>query len=115
MTELRLPFPVSVNEMYVNRNGRGRNRYPSPEFKAWTTEAGIELNLQKPRKFEGRVIIDIDLDESRQGDCDSRTKCVVDLLVKHKVIVDDRKKFVQRVSIGWAAISGCRVRIAEVA
>lgn len=111
---LKLPFPVSINDMYVNRMGRGHNRYPSPEFKAWQAEAGWSLASQHPPQITGRVDIEIDLDDRRQGDCDSRIKCVLDLLVKHKVIVDDRKKFVRKVTIGWAETEGCVVRVNSV-
>jgi Holliday junction resolvase RusA-like endonuclease len=108
---IRLPFPVSINEMYVNRAGPGRSRNPSAAFKAWTTEAGLLLNTQRPPRIGYRVTIHIDLDDRRQGDADSRIKCVLDILVKHGILVDDRKKFVKRTSIGWEPVEGCVVRI----
>ena len=112
MTEFRLPFPPSVNEMYVtNKSGRGRGRYPSDEYKAWKDHAAWELNAQKAKTFHGRAIVHIDLDDTRQGDCDNRAKAVLDILVTTKVLTGDSKKHVKRVSIGWEKITGCRVAL----
>ena len=97
--------------MYRNNKGKGRGRYPSPEFVAWRTEAGLCLNVQRPPQFVDRVSVKIELDDRRQGDADSRAKCVLDLLVNHGVLVDDRKKYVRGVYIGWAQIDGCTVTI----
>lgn len=115
MTELRLPFPPSVNAMFLNSpNVRGRGRIPSPEYKAWQAQASNELLLQVPPGIKGPVRITIDLDDSRRGDCDNRNKAVLDLLVAHRVIEADSKRIVRRVSIGWESITGCRVRIERV-
>ena len=111
LTEIRLPFPVSVNAMYLNNKGRGRGRIASPELRAWKEQAGWELKAQRVKPFDQRVIVHIDLDDSRQGDADSRCKCVLDLLVSSGVLKDDRKKYVKRVSIGWEKLTGCRVAI----
>ena len=69
------------------------------------------LNTQRPPKFLNRVSVKIELDDRRQGDADSRVKCVLDLLVTHGVIVDDRKKYVKGVYIGWAGVDGCVVTV----
>lgn len=116
MIELRLPFPPSINSMFVNSpNLRGRGRYPSEEYKAWRDQAAWELQAQKPESIEGPVKITIDLDDTRRGDCDNRNKGILDLLVTHKIIEGDSKRIVRRVSIGWEEISGCRVRIERAA
>lgn len=67
--------------------------------------------MQRPPKFVDRVSVKIELDDRRQGDADSRCKCVLDLLVNHGVLIDDRKKYVRGVYIGWAQIDGCTVTI----
>lgn len=114
-TELRLPFPPSVNDMFVNsKNARGRGRFPSDEYEKWKKDAGWELKAQHIKPITGQVRVKIDLDDTRRGDADNRTKAVLDLLVSHKVIGGDSKKFVKRVSIGWEAITGCRVLIQQV-
>jgi Holliday junction resolvase RusA-like endonuclease len=116
MIELRLPFPPSVNAMFLNSpNLRGKGRIPSPEYKAWKVEASRELLLQAPAAIQGPVRITIDLDDRRRGDCDNRNKGILDLLVAHRVIEGDSKLIVRRVSIGWESTTGCRVRIEGVA
>ena len=112
MIELRLPFPPSVNTMFKNVPwGRAQSR----EYKAWRDAAAWELKAQKPKPFAGRALVNIDLDERRRGDADNRAKPVLDLLVEHGVLKGDDKKHVKRVSIGWEAITGCRVTIGEAA
>ena len=107
--EFRLPFPPSVNGMYLNVHGRGRAK--TDAYEKWKSDAGWELKAQRVKPIAGVVEIKIDLDETRRGDADNRTKAVLDLLVTHGVIRNDSKKFVRRVSIGWEAVTGCRVSI----
>lgn len=105
MTEIRLPFPPSVNDMYI------RGRVLSPDYRAWKMDAGLKLNRQHIGTMEGRCVVHIDLDETRNGDCDNRAKPVLDLLVTQGVLLGDSKKYVKRVSIGWEKIDGCRVAL----
>lgn len=114
MTEIRLPFPPSVNAMYVNKK-TGRGRAPSKDYENWQELAGWELNAQRVKPFQGRAIIHIDLDDTRKGDADNRAKPVLDLLVEYGVLAGDSKQHVKRVSIGWEPVAGCRVTISEVA
>ena len=111
MIEIRLPFPPSVNGMFKNVPGRGRA--PTKEYEAWKHNAGWELQAQRSRipALASPVEIRIDLDERRRGDADNRTKAVLDLLVAHRIIRSDSKKYVKRVSIGWEVVTGCRVSI----
>src|SRR5216110_3054906 len=90
---LEIPFPPSINSAYPNRGGKGRNRYRSAEYEAWLMECALIILMQKPENFGGkRVDVWIALDDSRQGDCDSRLKVCLDLLVKNEIIQDDRKR-----------------------
>lgn len=99
MTVLLLPIPPSVNGMWINIPGRGRAR--SKDYRRWKTAAGWELMLQKPKKivgpYEVRILIGR---KSRRADIDNRIKGLVDLLVEHGVVEDDRH--MQSVSCGWA-------------
>lgn len=113
MIEIRLPFPPSVNEMYLNNKGKGRGRIPAPILVAWRYEAGGFLKVQKPKKMVARCIVTIDLDDRRQGDCANREKAVTDLLVTHGILQGDQKKYVKRVSTGWEKIENCRVTLTE--
>ncbi len=113
---LRLPFPLSVNDLWLNRKkGVGRGRIPTSAYKQWKQDAGFMLNVQRPPKLEGRHRISIQIDQRRQGDADNRIKCVLDLLVLHKIIPGDQKKYVKGVSIDWEAVDECIVTLTKVA
>lgn len=111
-TEISLPFPPSVNDMFLNIVGRGRVK--SQGYRAWLTEAGFALNVHRLKAVTGPVYIEIDLSNLRQGDADNRTKPILDLLCAHGILPDDSKKYVKRVSIGWENISDCRVKIMPI-
>lgn len=70
--------------------------------------------MQRPPKLEGRHRVEIKIDQRRQGDADNRTKCVLDLLVLHKIIPGDQKKYVKGVSIDWEDIDECLVILTKV-
>ncbi len=113
---LKIPFPPSTNNLYLNMRGRGRVQ--TPAYRAWIIEAGAELKRQvKPPCFadDDRVVIKIDLDDTRRGDADNRNKAILDALVSAGVIPGDSKKHVKRVSIGWERVKECRVEITKVA
>ena len=112
---LTLPFPPSVNAMYLNMRGKGRVK--SPEYRDWLLEAGNVLMRQVvPPCFAShhRITVRIDLDDRRQGDCDNRAKAVMDLLVASRVIPGDSKKHVKSVMASWEHVDGCRVKITRV-
>lgn len=114
MIELYLPFPPSVNAMYLNNKGRGRGRIPTPEYSAWKDQAAWELKAQKPPKITERCTVEIHIDDKRQGDADNRAKAVLDLLVSGGVLLGDSKKYVKGTYCGWEPVTGCRVRIKPV-
>lgn len=113
MTEIKLPFPPSINQMFGARRGKGRGRYILPEYANWRAEATAALYEQRPRPVLGPCQVWIDLDDRRQGDADNRTKPILDALVEFGTLGGDSKKHVRRVSIGWAKVDGCRVAIEE--
>jgi Holliday junction resolvase RusA-like endonuclease len=115
LTEIRLPFPPSVNAMFGAKRGKGRGRYVLPEYELWRADATEALYQQRPKPILGPCQVWIDLDDRRQGDADNRAKAVLDCLVKFGTIGGDSKKYVRRVSIGWAKCDGCRVAIEEIA
>lgn len=108
-----LPMPPSVNGMYINVGGKGRAK--ATAYKTWLIEAGWDLNRQKVRPVKGAPVeILIELDNRRRGDADNRCKPVLDLLVAHKIIPGDSKKYVRAVTAKWVSgIDGCRVTITE--
>ena len=112
---LRLPFPLSVNELWKNRKtGHGRGRIPTSGYTKWKQDAGFLLNVQRPPTLEGRHRVTILIDQRRQGDADNRIKCILDLLVLHKIIPGDQKKYVKGVSIDWDEVDECLVTITKV-
>ncbi len=114
MTEIHLPFPPSVNDMYGNnKRGKGRGRYVMSDYVQWRADASACLYQQRVRPVLGRCVVYIDLDDRRRGDCDNRIKPILDLLVKHGTLGGDSKKYVRRVSVGWEKIDGCRVALGE--
>lgn len=84
-----LPKPISVNHMFSNKKTGGRIR--SQAYRNWLQEAGWKLKAQKPNPVRGPVLILIGVErENNAADIDNLSKGVVDLLVKFKVIDDDR-------------------------
>jgi Holliday junction resolvase RusA-like endonuclease len=110
--EVVIPMPPSVNAAYKNVIGKGRAR--TDRYHSWANIAGQELNKQKPKRMKGRVEVWIYLEDSdnRRSDCDNRSKAVLDLLVDHRVIEDDDKRFVRSCHQVWSETQkGCRVSI----
>lgn len=106
MTErqtITLPFPPSVNSVYANVFGKGRVKRKA--YKDWIKSAGWELQAQRPRKFTERVRVVIGINPPRKnaGDVDNRVKPVLDLLVRHQVIPDDKAEFVASVLCKWVS------------
>jgi len=114
MASFTIPFPPSVNDMFLNNRGKGRGRIKSHEYRVWIGLAGWELKRQKATLHPGRNRIEIKLDDKRQGDCDNRIKPVLDLLVASGTIEGDQKKFVKGVCAEWADIDECQVTIIPV-
>jgi hypothetical protein len=106
---ISLPMCPSVNNLFP---GSGKHRFKSAEYKTWIKEAGYLLNLQKPCPIMGRVSILIELEEPKAlADCANFEKATVDLLVSHKIIQGDDRRYVRRNTQAWADIFGVRVTI----
>lgn len=93
-----LPFPPSVNNLFLNA---GKRRIPTPRYKAWKAEADLMLMAQRVRPVPGAVNVRIDLvqPDRRRRDIDNCSKAPLDAIVKAGVIIDDSA--IQRLSIGW--------------
>jgi crossover junction endodeoxyribonuclease RusA len=90
MSTLDLPLPPSTNRLW--RAGRGRV-YRSKRYMSWCRDAGWELNLQRPSRLTGAVVVTIAAGkpDKRRRDIDNLAKSTLDLLVAHQVIEDDAK------------------------
>lgn len=88
-TTLSLGPPPSINALW--RNGKGRT-FRSHRYISWLRDAGWELRSQKPARFTGPVTITVAAGrpDNRKRDLDNiATKAVLDLLVAHRVLIDD--------------------------
>jgi Holliday junction resolvase RusA-like endonuclease len=87
--QLTLPLSPSLNGMF-KPIGRARH-IQSEQYREWITEAGWELQAQRPPKIDGAYDAAIFVNPKMRGDIDNRIKATLDLLVKHGVTADDSK------------------------
>jgi crossover junction endodeoxyribonuclease RusA len=103
MTEaaINLPFPVSVNALFMNVYRRGRVK--TPAYREWLEEAGWMLKSQPVKPFDCPVEIHAVVcpPDKRKRDLDNLWKCVLDLLCQHKIIKDDSFDCVRALYISW--------------
>lgn len=90
---LELPVPPSTNALFTYRSG-SRQRIKTDVYRAWITEAGWAL---KPWAYVGdtkstirHARVELDLPLTHQRDIDNSIKPILDLLVRHRLIEDDR-------------------------
>jgi len=106
MMVIDIPVPPSTNKLFVNVPGRGRVK--SSEYRKWRDTAGRSIQSQPHAKVPGRVSITIEVRRGR-GDIDNKVKAVLDLLVLHRLIDDD--KHVESVTARWSDVDSCRVTV----
>ena len=82
-----LPLPPSANNLFATDKKTGR-RFPVPEYKAWRTEAGYKI--KQSMRVHGWAEIFIHVPASMRGDIDNRIKPILDLMVEHGCIDDDK-------------------------
>lgn len=112
MTVLVLPFPPSLNNMFINVR-RGRIR--SQKYDSWIQEAGTEIMRQRPSKVVGPVSISYEFQEGqdrRKRDLGNLEKASTDLLVSHGIIEADDGSIVREIALKWSReVNGVRVTI----
>jgi len=112
MTTVTLPFPISVNAMYSN--GRS-GRFKSQRYDDWLMEAGYSINVQKPVKVKGPVILSCLIQDQRDGrkrDITNLIKGPEDLLVSHGIIEADDSSIVREVKMKWSKdVQGIQITI----
>lgn len=102
MISFTLPAPPSTNQLYSGR------RYKTERYKAWISEAGWELKLQRPMPIQGPFGIMIWL--PGRIDLDN-IKAIPDLLTKMGIIMDDRRRLMRWVVVEPSKDGKCRVEI----
>ena len=107
-----LPMPPTTNTLFYNAGRLGRIR--TKEYDAWIKEAGWKLASQRPRQVTGRVSIIIEVSDAESTDTwdvANREKAAVDLLVTHRIIPGDSKRWVREITMRWADVAGVRITI----
>ena len=109
-----LDTPPSTNNLFINKKGGGR--FKAPAYADWLKAAGWQLNAQRAKHMPGRVkvIIRAIRVDNRRRDIDNIIKPVLDLLVKQKVIEDDR--YVEAIAAEWSSsdLKGCSVTVVSL-
>lgn len=87
-----LTLPPTANQLWIQR---GRKRIITPEYRTWRLVAGGQIKLQlSPLKTTNRIAapigVDIGVPIKMRGDIDNRIKPLLDLLVEHAIMDDDR-------------------------
>lgn len=114
MIVLDLPTPPSTNNLYLNlRKGKGRTR--SPEYLNWQINAGWHVQVARQKPIDGPVCVSVLVRDNPRRDLDSYLKAPLDLLVAHRLIPDDRNKYVREIRASWSSeIKGCRVTVSPL-
>lgn len=112
MQTIMLPFPPSVNNLFVNGKF---GRFRSQKYDSWIMEAGNEILRQRPSKCFGPVNLKFEFQEGRDNrkrDVTNLIKAPEDLLVKHGIIEADDGSIVRKVEACWnAEVEGVRISI----
>lgn len=112
-TVLRLPFPPSVNNLYVNGN---RGRFTSERYELWRVEA-LAMFLQQPARLHRHtqpvaVVYTFGQPDKRRRDVFNLEKAVSDFLVKHGVLADD--SLIHRGTVQWGEEPGVRIEVEPI-
>lgn len=109
---LLLPFPLSVNNLFVN-NARTRGRFKSARYKAWENEATQAIRRQEPIPVFSdpvRVTYSIGKPDNRKRDLGNLEKSVSDALVANGILTDD--SLIEDLRLRWDSdVTGCLIEI----
>lgn len=111
-TTITVPAPPSVNKLFksIPNGGRAKTR----EYKNWLAEAGWMLREQMPDAVFGRVVISLCVERTNlRADIDNTCKALLDLLVLHHVIEDDR--YVVGFLAAWSPPANVKRPVARLA
>jgi Holliday junction resolvase RusA-like endonuclease len=92
MSELKftLPVPPSANALFTYRAG-SRQRIKTDAYRLWIIAAGWAISRASAGSpMFGPAAVEIALPFNRQRDIDNAIKPLLDLLVRHQIVKDDR-------------------------
>lgn len=99
--------PPSANNLFFNGK---KGRVKVDAYRKWQTVAGCMLNIQRAQPIDGRVAVAYSVPRNNRRDLGNYEKALSDLLVRQRVISDDRK--IESISLCWHDEAGDdRVRI----
>jgi crossover junction endodeoxyribonuclease RusA len=97
MIRLSLPFPPSVNNLFVNGK---RGRFKSPAYRAWEKLAGVSVKDSHRQRIQAySLAICLKRPDKRTRDLGNYEKAISDALVAHGVIADDSG--CERLTMQW--------------
>jgi Holliday junction resolvase RusA-like endonuclease len=109
--KLVLPFPPSVNNLFVNARGDERSRPISAKYRKWRKRATQAMWGQSLQFFEVPVALSMVFEDNGRSDLDNLQKAVIDHLVHHKLIVDDSRPWVREIHLCWGDVKGVEVEV----
>lgn len=117
-TELLLPYPPSVNNIFATNKVTGR-RFKTTDYKKWITEAGWMIQSQPHRthRHTGRVSFTLLIrkpEDNRRRDKNNLVKAVEDVLVRQGIIADDSLIEASLVRWVYEGVTGAKVIIEDI-
>lgn len=110
MLRLALPFPPTVNNLFVNARGKGR--VPSPGYAAWKREAAFMLGRPDTVRGPYHLTLIVQRPDRRRRDLDNLIKPLSDALVACGAVEDDSDCV--SLLIKWAEAPGSAPVTAEI-
>ena len=110
---LVLPRPISTNSLH--RNVPGVGRVDTSDYRKWKILAAQHLQAQTPLpRIASPVELTFFLGEIGVGDmdADNTAKAMQDVLVEHKIIIDDNRTRVRSVRCVW--VPGMKGAVVEI-
>lgn len=107
MIRLFLDRPPSVNTLFVDRaKARGPKRgkfgrVPTDYYMNWRLVQKNIMIAQRQKPVAGPVAVTLTVRDEGSGDLDNCCKAALDLLVFHRLIEDDNRKIVRRITLQW--------------
>ena len=112
---LDLPPPPSVNKTrrvdWANK--RVHDNWIKAADMSVMARGGMRHLARMPAQFEAMLVLNEQLNDL---DLDNSIKTVIDYARRLKVVIDDSKRFMRRVTIEWGdAPTGCRLTLRSIA